>query len=46
MSAAWRSARARPTCTHTALYQSDYVLGNEVGHWFPAPYQLTTQLYP
>jgi hypothetical protein len=35
-----------PTCTQTALYQYDYALWNEIGHWFPAPYELQAPLYP
>lgn len=35
-----------PTCTHNSLYWYDYPLWAEVGKWFYAPYQLTTQIYP
>ncbi len=35
-----------PTCTNLSLYQTDYPLWYEIGHWFPSPYQLQTQIYP
>ena len=49
---AWFSAAScsnkanTPICTQYALYQTDPQLWNEIGHWFPAPYQLSIQLYP
>lgn len=35
-----------PVCTNTALYQSEYGLWNEIGHWFASPYQLQSPIYP
>lgn len=35
-----------PICTQNVLYKNDRPLWNEIGHWFPAPYQLSVQLYP
>ena len=35
-----------PICNQNILYAYDRALWNEIGHWMPAPYQLSTPLYP
>ena len=33
------------TCTNLALYQTDPALWNEIGHWFPAPAEVSPAIY-